>query len=58
MQYGAVVLGVGGAVHVVLDPHLEAIRVNAVLAIVSGGFALEVVAGGQLKHRVGLLAHQ
>ena len=51
-------LGVCGPIHVVLEPHLEAIGVDGCLLVSSERLALEVIAAGQLQHGIGLLTHQ
>lgn len=48
---------VGGAVHVVAGPVVELLCVDGGLAGVGDPLAMEIIAGGQLKVAVRLLAH-
>lgn len=50
-------MGIGGAVHVVAGPLVELLSVDRVGAVLVGGLAMEVVAGGQLQVSAYLLAH-
>ncbi len=43
------VLRVGGAVHVVLEPKVELLRVEGRVAVAAHSLPLEVVAGGELQ---------
>ncbi len=51
-------LGVGGAVHIVFGPLEELLGVDGVAAVSAYFLAVEVMAGRQLKQPVCLLAHQ
>jgi hypothetical protein len=52
-----VVVGVGGAVHVVARPEVEVLGLDGVCAVLGDCLAMEVVAGGQLQVAVHLFAH-
>lgn len=51
------IVGIGGAVHVVSGPLLELLCVDGVGASVVDSLAMKVVAGGQLQVSVYLFAH-